>query len=191
MVYVRFMGPGTPASSRNGHIRGNFPAEPGLPIERPLPMSTKITVLLRGILILGLLAYLAVQVFIPTGLFRGEGSVPIPARVGLSITVVLGMLCVQVAIVSVWRLASLVRQNTVLSPASFRWVDTVIAASVTASVFVLLAGYVVAEVDDAPGLILVRGVLALLISGVGLVVHVQRMLLVQATGFSAELEAVI
>lgn len=154
-------------------------------------MSTKITVLLRGILILGLLVCLAVQVFIPTGLFRGEGSVPVPARVALSLTVVLGMLCVQVAIVSVWRLVSLVRQNTVFSPASFRWVDIVIAAIVTASVFVLLAGYVVAEVDDAPGLILVTGVLALLIAGVGLVVYVQRMLLVQATGFSAELEAVI
>ncbi|MCS5479879.1 DUF2975 domain-containing protein [Corynebacterium sp. YIM 101645] len=154
-------------------------------------MSTKITVLLRGILILGLLTCLAAQIFIPTGLFLGDATAPVPAKITLSIAVVLGLVCIQVAIVAVWRLVSLVRQNTVFSPASFRWVDTVIVAIITASVFVLLAGYVVAEVDDAPGLILVTGVLALLIAGVGLVVYVQRMLLVQATGFSAELEAVI
>lgn len=151
----------------------------------------KITVLLRGILTLGLLACLAAQVFIPTGLFLGDAAAPVPAKIALSIFVVLGLACVQVAIVAIWRLVSLVRQNTVFSPASFRWVDTVIAAIVTASVFVPLAGYVVAEVDDAPGLILVSGILALLIAGVGLIVYVQRMLLVQATGFSTELEAVI
>jgi hypothetical protein len=154
-------------------------------------MSTKITVLLRGILVLGLLACLAVQVLVPAGLFLSDATAPVPAKIALSIFVALGLLCIQVAIVAVWRLVSLVQQNTVFSPASFRWVDLIIAAIVTAAVFVLLAGYVVAEVDDAPGLILVTGVFALLLAGVGLVVYVQRMLLVQATGFSAELEGVI
>lgn len=154
-------------------------------------MPTSITALLRGILILGLLACLAVQIFVPTGLFLGDATAPVSARIALSIFVALGLACVQVAIVAVWRLVSLVRQNTVFSPASFRWVDLIIAAIVTAAAFVLLAGYVVAEVDDAPGLILMTAVLALLIAGVGLVVYVQRMLLVQATGFSTELEAVI
>lgn len=154
-------------------------------------MSLKVTALLRGILVIGLLACLAAQILVTGGLLFGDGNAPLPAKIVLSVTAVLGFLCIQIAIVSVWRLVSLVRQNTVFSPAAFRWVDVIIGAIVAAACLVLPAGYVVAEVDDAPGLILVTAVLSLLIAGVGLIVYVQRMLLVQATGFSAELEAVI
>lgn len=154
-------------------------------------MSLKVTALLRGILVIGLLACLAAQVLVTGGLLFGDGTAPLPAKIVLSVTAVLGFLCIQIAIVSVWRLVSLVRQNTVFSPAAFRWVDIIIGAIVSAACLVLLAGYVVAEVDDAPGLILVTAVLSLLIAGVGLIVYVQRMLLVQATGLSAELETVI
>ncbi|QGU04440.1 DUF2975 domain-containing protein [Corynebacterium comes] len=154
-------------------------------------MSLQVTVLLRGILVIGLLVCLTVQVLAAGGLLFGDGTAPLTAKVVLAVAAVLGLACVEVAIVSVWRLVSLVRQNTVFSPAAFRWVDAIIGAIVGAAFFVLLAGYVVAEVDDAPGLILVTAVLSLLIAGVALIVYVQRMLLVQATGFSAELEAVI
>lgn len=154
-------------------------------------MSSRIIAALRGILVLGLLVCLAAQVFVAGGLLLGGGAAPMSARVVLAVVVVLGVACVQVAIVAVWRLLSLVRRKAVFSPAAFRWVDLIIGALAGAALLVLPAGYVVAEVDDAPGVILVSVVLALLIAGIALVVHVQRMLLVQATGFSTELEGVI
>jgi hypothetical protein len=153
----------------------------------PLPVTT----LLRGILVVGFLVCLAAQIVVGGGLLFGDGTAPLPAKVVLSAAAVLGFACVQVAIVSVWRLVSLVRQKTVFSPVAFRWVDAIIAAIGGVAFFVLLAGYVVAEVDDAPGLILLSAVFSLLIAGVALIVYVQRMLLAQAAGFSAELEAVI
>lgn len=154
-------------------------------------MSLRITALLRGILVVGFLICLGAQLLVAGGLLFGGGSAPLPARVVLTVLVVLGLGCAQLAILAVWRLVTLVRRNTVFSPAAFRWVDIVIGAIAGAAILVLPAGYVVAEVDDAPGLILLAAVLSLLIAGVALIVYVQRMLLVQATDFSTELEAVI
>ena len=154
-------------------------------------MSPTLVALLRGILVLGGLAGLAVQVLVAGGLILGEGTVPLAARSILAVIIVLGLACLQFSLYCIWRLLGLVREGTVFSPAAIGWVDRIIRAIVGGAVAVLVAGYIVAEVDDAPGLILVATVVSLLIGGVALVVYVQRALLLQATGFSTELEGVI
>jgi len=154
-------------------------------------MSPTLVALLRGILVLGGLAGLAVQVLVAGGLILGEGTVPLAARSILAVIIVLGLACLQFSLYCIWRLLGLVREGTVFSPAAIGWVDRIIRAIVGGAVAVLVAGYIVAEVDDAPGLILVATVVSLLIGGVALVVYVQRALLMQATGFSTELEGVI
>jgi len=154
-------------------------------------MSPTLVALLRGILVLGGLAGLAVQVLVAGGLILGEGTVPLAARSILAVIIVLGLACLQFSLYCIWRLLGLVREGTVFSPAALGWVDRIIRAIVGGAVAVLVAGYIVAEVDDAPGLILVATVVSLLIGGVALVVYVQRALLMQATGFSTELEGVI
>lgn len=153
-------------------------------------MNTRIVALLRGVIILGLVGCLGVQALLVTMLVVDSADTTLP-RIAAVVVVVLGLVCVQVAAVCVWRLLTLVRRGTVFSPAAFRWVDMIIGAIGVTSVLVLLLGYILGEADDAPGLILVGAVLALLVAGVALVVYVQRMLLVQATGFSTELEGVI
>lgn len=153
-------------------------------------MNTRIVALLRGVIILGLVGCLGVQALLVTMLVVDSADTTLP-RIAAVVVVVLGLVCVQVAAVCVWRLLTLVRRGTVFSPAAFRWVDVIIGAIGVTSVLVLLLGYILGEADDAPGLILVGAVLALLVAGVALVVYVQRMLLVQATGFSTELEGVI
>lgn len=154
-------------------------------------MSPTLVALLRGILVLGGLAGLAVQVLVAGGLILGEGTVPLAARSILAVIIVLGLACLQFSLYCIWRLLGLVREGTVFSPAAIGWVDRIIRAIVGGAVAVLVAGYIVAEVDDAPGLILVATIVSLLIGGVALVVYVQRALLMQATGFSTELEGVI
>lgn len=157
-------------------------------------MNTRIVALVRGVIALGLIGCLGVQALLVAMLFidptETAGSAA-TARLAAVMVMILGLVCVQVSAVCVWRLLTLVRRGTVFSPAAFRWVDVIIGAIGVASVLVLVLGYILGEVDDAPGVILVGAVLALLVAGVALIVYVQRMLLAQATGFSAELEAVI
>lgn len=154
-------------------------------------MSPTLVTLLRGILILGGLVGLAAQILVAGGLIFGEGAVPLAARSILAVIIVLGLACLQFSLYCIWRLLGLVREGTVFSPTAISWVDRIIGAIVAGAVAVLAAGYIVAEVDDAPGLILVAAVGSLLIGGVALVMYVQRALLMQATGFSTELEGVI
>lgn len=150
---------------------------------------------LQGIVILGGLGVLVIQGFlIATPFFAQDSSDNPTAGLGpylAIIILVLGFLCVEVALVAVWRLLGFVGHGTVFSPASLRWVDLIIGAVSVAAALVLILSYVVAQLDDAPGLVVVGAVLALLVAGVALVVWVQRMLLVQATSYAAELEQVI
>ncbi|CUR54185.1 membrane hypothetical protein [metagenome] len=120
-------------------------------------------------------------------------------RIPLLVLIVLGIGTVQVAMLSVWRLASMVRHGTVFSSAAFRYVDIVIGAIAAACVLMFLLGVVLAPGESvAPGIVLLIGGAAVLIAGVGLIVVVLRLLLTQAVArdheaqhLRAELDEVI
>ncbi|MGH3756824.1 DUF2975 domain-containing protein [Actinophytocola sp.] len=101
------------------------------------------------------------------------------------------VLCVQVVIVSIWRLLTLVKKDRIFSRASFTWVDAIVWAIVAA--WVVLVGvflYVGFNADD-PGLPLLLLLLVIGVAVLGLVMVVMRALLRQATTLRTDMEAVI
>ncbi|MGW6962023.1 DUF2975 domain-containing protein [Streptomyces chartreusis] len=113
-----------------------------------------------------------------------DGSLPLTP---LRVITVLGMVAAQVALVSVYRLVSMVRRGTVFSHAAFRYVDAVIGAIVAAALlwFTVTALNAPGQRDD-PGVTVIMGGVGLAILGVALIVLVLRMLLAQAVARDVE-----
>ncbi|MFK0004604.1 DUF2975 domain-containing protein [Paenarthrobacter sp. NPDC090522] len=127
-----------------------------------------------------------------------EAGAPDGPRVALLVIVVLGILCVQVVAVCVWRLLTMVRRGTVFSHGAFRFVDIIFWAVSLAAVLVFSLAVLSAPGDIAPGVVLLVCGAALMVGGVALLVLVLRTLLAQAVardleaaGMRAELDEVI
>lgn len=105
---------------------------------------------------------------------------------------ILGLLCVQVAIICTVRLLGFTRADRVFSSGALRWVDGIIGAFLGGSLvcFATIV-YQSATVAGPPvwGLLLVCGVLAGI--GLALLMVVMRALLIRATTFKSELDVVI
>jgi hypothetical protein len=99
--------------------------------------------------------------------------------------------CIEVVIVSTWKLLTRVRNDRIFTEASLVWVD-VILWSIGAAWTVLLAvfSYVVLHADD-PGLPMVLLLLLVGVAVFGLLMIVMRALLRQATRLRTDMEAVI
>ena len=112
------------------------------------------------------------------------GSLPLTP---LRVITIMGMVAGQVALVSVWRLVTMVRRGTVFSPAAFRYVDAVIGAIVAAALlwFTVTAINAPDQRDD-PGVTVIMGGIGLAILGVALIVLVLRRLLAQAVARDVE-----
>lgn len=101
------------------------------------------------------------------------------------------VLCVQVVIVSTWKLLTLVKNDRIFSEASLVWVDAIVWAIVAA--WLVLAGvflYVGFRADD-PGLPLLLFLMSVGVAVLGLLIVVMRALLRQATTLRTDMEAVI
>ncbi len=114
-------------------------------------------------------------------LWRDLDDAPTAVRVPLVVIIVLGIVCLQVIAVCLWRLLTMVRRGTVFSHAAFRYVDAVIGATATGAALTFGVAVVLAPGESAaPGIVgLICGV-SLVVGGVALLVLVLRMLLVQA-----------
>lgn len=104
------------------------------------------------------------------------------------------ILCMQIVIVSTWRLLSLVRDDRIFSSASLRWVDAIVWA--VSAAWVVLVGalaYFFAAVyeRDDPGIAMVLLLLVVGVTAVALLMFVMRALLRRATALRTEMEAVI
>ena len=115
-----------------------------------------------------------------------EAGAPDGPRVALLAIVVLGVLCVQVVAVCVWRLLTMVRRGTVFSHRAFRFVDVIFGAIAFAAVLMLGIAVILAPGEIAPGVVLLICGAALMIGGVALVVLVMRTLLAQAVARDVE-----
>jgi hypothetical protein len=101
------------------------------------------------------------------------------------------VLCVQVVIVSTWKLLALVEDDRIFSEASLAWVDAIVWAIAAAWVVVVgLSAYVALTWDD-PGLPLLLLLTSTGVGVVGLLMVVMRALLRQATTLRTDMEAVI
>ncbi|MCY1674041.1 DUF2975 domain-containing protein [Pseudarthrobacter sp. SL88] len=115
-----------------------------------------------------------------------EAGAPNGARLGFLAIVVLGIACVQVTAVCVWRLLTMVRRGTVFSQGAFRYVDVIFGAVSAASALVFGLAVLLAPGDVAPGVVLLVCGAALMVAGVALIVLVLRTLLAQAVARDAE-----
>jgi uncharacterized membrane protein YedE/YeeE len=141
---------------------------------------------LRVVLGLVLTGTVFVQAMMVVALARKSADGPLPLT-QLRVVVLVGLVSVQVAVVCVWRLATMVRRGTVFSHAAFRYVDIIIGAIVAAA----LGWFAITAVDapgqrDDPGVTLIMGGTGVAILGVALIVLVLRMLLAQAVARDGE-----
>lgn len=104
------------------------------------------------------------------------------------------ILCVQVVVVSTWRLLSFVQDDRIFSRVSLRWVDAIVWA--VSAAWVVLLGVVafflaaVYEWDD-PGIVMVLLLVLVGVTAVALLMFVMRALLRRATALRDDLEGVI
>ena len=127
-----------------------------------------------------------------------QAGAPEAARIAFLVIVVLGILCVQVVAVCVWKLLTMVRRGTVFSNGAFKFVDIIFWAVSAAAGLVFSIAVLLAPGDVAPGVVLLICGAALMVGGVALVILVLRTLLaqavardVEAAGLRAELDEVI
>lgn len=101
------------------------------------------------------------------------------------------VLCVQVVIVSVWRLLSLVQADRIFSEAAFTWVDTILWAMASAWVVLGFGSLYVATQAEEPGLPILVFLVDVTATVVLLLMIVMRALLRQATSLQTDLAGVI
>lgn len=109
----------------------------------------------------------------------------------LTVFAAVGLACVQVVIVSAWKLLTLVKANAIFSDAAMRWVDAIVWA-IGAAWVLLLGLFVVVGVNaDDPGAPLLLFFLVVGGAVVWLLMVVMRALLRQATALRTDLDGVI
>jgi hypothetical protein len=115
----------------------------------------------------------------------------------LTAVAVLGLVCVEVVIVSTWKLLTMVKADRIFSKDAFVWVDAIVWAVTGAWVLLLGASvtlgvtiYVTPELRD-PGLPMALGGLVLAGGVVVLLMVVMRALLRQAASLQTDMDAVI
>jgi hypothetical protein len=145
------------------------------------------------VLVIALVGSVVVQIVVASLSWADDSDLSTGVRVSMSAIGVLGVACLQVIAVCVWRLLTMVRRGTVFSSGAFRLVDAVIGAIATGSVLVFGVAVVARFANhDTPGDEVAPGVVAficglsLVVAGVALVVYVMRVLLAQAVDLDAE-----
>jgi hypothetical protein len=101
------------------------------------------------------------------------------------------VLCIQIVIVATWKLLTLVKNDSIFSPAALTWVDAIMWS--IAAGWVVLMGvflYFGFRATD-PGLPLLLFMLVIGVAVLGLLIVVLRAVLRQATSLRTDLEAVI
>lgn len=156
-------------------------------------MNRWVVLTLRVVLAIALVGSLVVQGLIVALLWLDMEDATEGVGISLAVIAVLGILCLQVIAVCVWRLLTMAARGTVFSLASFRYVDIVIGAITAGSVLVLcvavvarFANHAVEGDAVAPGMVGIICGLALVAAGVALLVYVMRTLLAQAVALDAQ-----
>lgn len=156
-------------------------------------MGRWVVLTLRVVIAIALVGSLVVQAVMVALLLVDADEAPGGIVVSLVVIGVLGVACLQVIAVCIWRLLTMVGRGTVFSRDSFRYVDGVIGAIATGAVLVLAVAVVARFANHstpgdevAPGIVGLICGLSLVVAGVALVVFVLRALLAQAVALDSE-----
>lgn len=166
-----------------------------------MPPVSRAVLPLRVLLGLLFTALVAAQVLLLVSTFPGLVAPPEPTpldlmavRWTLLVTLVLGLLCVEVVIVCTWKLLTLVQRDRIFSAEALPWVDAIVRTLAVACAVIACGAVPVfyfAEVDDAPGLAGVPLLMLVATAAVGLLMVVMRALLRRATVLHNDMETVI
>lgn len=115
-------------------------------------MHRYLTLILRAAILVAVLVGLFGQIVVIPGAIADEAAYfPPYERIVVPYTVlgILGVACVQVALVATWKLLGMLRRDALFDPGAFLWVDVIIGASLVAT---LLSAGVAAHlvVTDMP-----------------------------------------
>lgn len=150
----------------------------------PAPVSTSVprslVLILRSLLVLAATGSLVVLAVILPLLWIDLDDAPRGATVSLIVVLALGVVCLQVVGVCIWRLLTLVLRGRIFSRQAFRSVDVITGAMAGSGVLLVAFGIILSGGTTAPGLVLLIGGVALLAFAAALTVHVARRLLAQA-----------
>ncbi len=157
-------------------------------------MHSTVTVALKALLVVMILIMLAGQIWVIPGVAAQTArQYPEFAYLQLPGTVIAitFLLCVQLALVCVWRLLSLVRASSIFSPDAFKWVDVILALVIAATLLILTSFITLTAVGiSSPANVLcILGVI--LGSGFALLVVVLRGLLRKASQLEQDLSEVV
>jgi hypothetical protein len=101
------------------------------------------------------------------------------------------VVCIQVVVVSTWKLLTLVRRDRIFTDASFVWVDAIVRSIAAAGAVLAVVFLVVGFRADDPGLPLLLFLFCMIIGVAALLMVVMRALLRQATALRTDMDAVI
>jgi Protein of unknown function (DUF2975) len=101
------------------------------------------------------------------------------------------VLCIQVVIVSTWKLLTLVKNDRIFSEASMVWVNAIVGTIIAAWVVLLGVFLYIGFNANDPGLPLLLFLMLIGVTVLGLLMVVMRALLRQATTLRTDMEAVI
>ena len=159
-----------------------------------MPKLRLVVTPLRILLVLAFALLLLFQVMSLPGQFRymaEQDPEMAYLRWPATIVSIFWVLCVQVVIVSTWKLLSMVKSDRIFSDAAFVWVNAILGA--IAAGWLVLVGvflYVGFNAQD-PGLPLLLFLVLVGVTVLGLLMIVMRALLRRATTLRTEMEAVI
>ena len=147
----------------------------------------KLTILvLRIVIAVAMLGSVAVQALIVPLLWLDLGEYELWGRIFLVSLVVLGVGTLQVFGVCVWMLLTRVRAGSIFSESSFRYVDVIIGAILTAALLTWILAALLAQGSIAPGVVALIGGAGVVLAGMALLVVVMKALLRQAIDREAE-----
>lgn len=155
-------------------------------------MAPVVTTALRVALVVLATGTLGAQIVIVvvTGMSVAGGHPPLPDAVYAGAAVAtIG--CVQVFLVAIWALLSMVRRDAIFDERAFRWVPVLAGSGLLAAFIVAAVCAHIGELDDAPGLILISGGIAVAGIAFALLMTVMLGLLRNATRLRRELEQVV
>lgn len=101
------------------------------------------------------------------------------------------VVCIQVVVVSTWKLLTLVRRDRIFTDASFVWVDAIVRSIAAAGAVLAVVFLAVGFTADDPGLPLLLFLFCMIIGVAALLMVVMRALLRQATALRTDMDAVI
>ena len=155
-------------------------------------MSPIVIGALRALLALIALGALAGQVAIVVAVvlgFAGGGVTGVALL--YAVLGVAALAALEVGLVALWVLLAMVRRGAIFDDAAFRWVRVVTVAGLVAALVVATVCVHYGEVDDAPGMVLIGGAVAVGGAAYALLMLVMRGLLANATGLRRELDEVV